>query len=203
MGIIYRYTNPNNGKVYIGQTIHPEQRKRNHIHEALVKGSDFYFHRAIRKHGFDTFIYEVLEEADDTLLADRELHHIQQHNSVWPNGYNQRASKHDMGPEIRKKISETKKRKWIESSEEEKQAHRDRVKATSRRGHSQTETQKRRASEANRKKWIVTYRNGNQVKTDNLLEFCRVNGIKKANLYNTYMGQIQYHKDMKLSQDLT
>lgn len=55
-GIIYKYTNKINGKVYIGQTINERRRKREH---RLAKQS-CPFHSAIRKYGFDNFQYTVL-----------------------------------------------------------------------------------------------------------------------------------------------
>lgn len=59
-GIIYKYTNKINGHIYIGQTTRPAQRKSQHKNS---KAND-YFHRAIRKYGFDNFKYEVLYEFD-------------------------------------------------------------------------------------------------------------------------------------------
>lgn len=55
-GIIYRYTNKINGKVYIGQTVNENRRKREHC---LAK-DDCPFHNAIRKYGFKNFQYKVL-----------------------------------------------------------------------------------------------------------------------------------------------
>lgn len=59
-GIIYKYTNKINGKVYIGQTINPKIRKSQHKNSK----ADDYFHRAIRKYGWEAFDYEVLYEFD-------------------------------------------------------------------------------------------------------------------------------------------
>lgn len=54
-GVIYKYTSPS-GKVYIGQTIKEEVRKQQH--KACY--DDTYFHRAIKKYGYENFTYEVL-----------------------------------------------------------------------------------------------------------------------------------------------
>lgn len=118
MGIIYCYTNIKTGKKYIGQTIHPEQRKRSHLHEAIKKDSQYYFHRSIRKHGWDAFTYEVLEETDK--LSERETHHIKELNTLWPNGYNQLESHIGMPEDIRKKISDTKKKQYAAMTSEER-----------------------------------------------------------------------------------
>lgn len=58
-GIIYKYSNNFNNKVYIGQTIHEVDRKRQH---KLSVFKETHFSRAIRKYGFDNFTYTVLFE---------------------------------------------------------------------------------------------------------------------------------------------
>lgn len=70
MGVIYKVTNLINKKVYIGQTIDLEQRKRNHKSESYNQKSSGYkyaFHSAIRKYGWDNFTWEILEETTDDL----------------------------------------------------------------------------------------------------------------------------------------
>jgi group I intron endonuclease len=118
MGIIYSYTNKNTGKKYIGQTINPEQRKRNHLHEAIVKESEYYFHRSIRKHGIDAFDYEVLEENDEN-LNERENYYINMYNTLWPNGYNQCPAK-SLDKTAIDKMKHTKKAQFAAMSEEER-----------------------------------------------------------------------------------
>jgi group I intron endonuclease len=120
-GIIYCYTNTVTGKKYIGQTIHPEHRKRSHLHEAMTRNSNYYFHRSIRKHGWNMFVYEVLEEVDRELLNVRELHHIQTLNTLWPDGYNQSLANALNETSIRK-MSETKKQRFAEMTEEERKS---------------------------------------------------------------------------------
>jgi group I intron endonuclease len=57
---IYKFTNENNGKVYIGKTIHsPEKRKLQHFKDAKI-GAYTLLHRAIRKHGQSVFSFEVI-----------------------------------------------------------------------------------------------------------------------------------------------
>lgn len=55
-GIIYKYRNKIDNKVYIGQTI--DEAKRMYCHK-LCKGMN-HFHNAIRKYGWDAFEYKVL-----------------------------------------------------------------------------------------------------------------------------------------------
>jgi group I intron endonuclease len=118
MGIIYCYTNKVTGKKYIGQTIHPEQRKRNHLHEAMERDSDYYFHRSIRKHGWDNFDYEVLEENVEN-LNERENHYIGMYDTLWPNGYNQCPAA-ALDKTAIEKMKETKRKQFAAMTEEER-----------------------------------------------------------------------------------
>ena len=53
---IYKITNIQNNKVYIGQTIRPiEQRFNRHINDALNNVLDTHFARAIRYYGKENF----------------------------------------------------------------------------------------------------------------------------------------------------
>ena len=93
---IYKFTNKINGKIYIGQTNNPEQRKRGHKSTAYNKKAHDYtnaFHNAIRKYGWDNFDFEILEEINDSFgreyLNQREKFFISYYNSlVGRNGYN-------------------------------------------------------------------------------------------------------------------
>lgn len=121
-GIIYCWTNKKNGKKYVGQTIRPTQRIKNHLHEALVKGSDFYFHRALRKYGSDGFEYEILEESvNRKSLNDRENHYINEFGTIWPGGYNQCTAGCISKTSV-EKMSATKKKQYAAMSSEERKS---------------------------------------------------------------------------------
>ena len=62
---IYKITNIQNNKIYIGQTIRPVQERINrHFNDALNNIIDTHFARAIRKWGKDNFIYEIIDTAE-------------------------------------------------------------------------------------------------------------------------------------------
>ena len=87
---IYKITNIQNNKVYIGQTIRPiEQRFHRHLNDALNNILDTHLARAIRKYGKDSFI---IEEIDNTQTQDelnqKEQYWIRYYNSV-KDGYNE------------------------------------------------------------------------------------------------------------------
>lgn len=73
---IYKITNIQNNKIYIGQTIRPvEQRFHRHINDALNNILDTHFARAIRKYGKESFIIETI----DTAKSQKELNHKEQY----------------------------------------------------------------------------------------------------------------------------
>lgn len=87
---IYKITNIQNNKVYIGQTIRPIQdRFHRHINDALNNILDTHFARAIRKYEKDNFIIEQIDQAQtQDELNKKEQYWIQYYNSV-QNGYNE------------------------------------------------------------------------------------------------------------------
>lgn len=103
-GIIYKYTNKLTGECYIGQTIHPESRKYNHLLDAL-KHSTKKFSNAILNYGAMNFTYEVLERCPRADLSDRENFWMQHFDSI-ANGYNMipaHPSKPQQPPKVRTK----------------------------------------------------------------------------------------------------
>lgn len=82
MGYIYKITNTENGKIYIGQTRKSVQKRWTH-HVTCAKNTsnkdyNIPFHNAIRKYGRDAFRVDTIEECDNSLLNDREIHWIAQ-----------------------------------------------------------------------------------------------------------------------------
>lgn len=87
MAVIYKITNKENNKVYIGQTIQkPELRWYHHLEEASL-GSNLKFHRALRKYGKDSFNWEIIETVEPEKLNEREKYWISFYDS-YKNGYN-------------------------------------------------------------------------------------------------------------------
>lgn len=92
IGIIYKFTSPS-GKCYIGQTT--KERARMNQHKVSSKRSNCAFYRAIRKYGFNSFIYEILYKTKESnsvqaikrVLDCLEKAYIKYFNS-FKNGYN-------------------------------------------------------------------------------------------------------------------
>ena len=87
---IYKITNIQNNKVYIGQTIRPiKDRFNRHINDALNNIIDTHFARAIRKYGKENFQIETIDMAQNqNELNEKERYWIQYYNSV-KEGYNE------------------------------------------------------------------------------------------------------------------
>ena len=88
VGIIYCARNEVNLKSYIGQTVQSlEARKIQHFSQARI-GSDCHFHKSIRKHGEDAFVWYVLESGIPfSNLGNREVFWIATLNTFL-HGYN-------------------------------------------------------------------------------------------------------------------
>ena len=87
---IYKITNIQNNKVYIGQTIRPIQDRFNrHINDAINNIIDTHFAKAIRKYGKENFIIEEIDTATtQEELTEKEKYWIQYYNAV-NEGYNE------------------------------------------------------------------------------------------------------------------
>jgi hypothetical protein len=85
MFTIYKITNIQNGKIYIGQTSKTiKERLRMHIQSALTFGLNTHFSRAIRIYGSESFIIEpILENVGTKNEAnEKEIYYIKLYNST-------------------------------------------------------------------------------------------------------------------------
>lgn len=87
MHYIYKVTNKQNGKIYIGQTNNLERRKKQHLYDNRTNHQAFK--RAINKYGIDCFKWEIIDEClDKCEINEKEKYYINYYNSKIPNGYN-------------------------------------------------------------------------------------------------------------------
>lgn len=95
-GYIYKVTNKINLHMYIGQTLRTiEDRWKEHVKDAKGQVDEYYFHRAIRKYGKDSFLVEQIELLTDNTVDElkkqlnkREKYYIHLFNTYNPCGYN-------------------------------------------------------------------------------------------------------------------
>lgn len=90
-GVVYKYTNNINGKIYVGITTRDiETRHKEHLNSL---NRDFVFYRAIKRYGSDNFKFEVIDRENNfEKLLEKERYYIQKYNSYVnnenSNGYN-------------------------------------------------------------------------------------------------------------------
>lgn len=82
---LYRITNTVSGKQYIGVTIDPDRRWRQH---RTKNTSSSALKCAIDSYGSDVFNFELLFYGEDRYVDTLEVEFIKDYNTVVPNGYN-------------------------------------------------------------------------------------------------------------------
>lgn len=113
MRVVYKATNKNNGKAYIGFDSDWPSRIKEHKLKAL-RDDRQYFHNAINKHGFESFEWTVLME--DATYED-EIRLIEEHGT-YETGYNltkggEGKLGYKVSDETRKKMSESAKNRQM------------------------------------------------------------------------------------------
>jgi group I intron endonuclease len=90
MGYIYKITNTETKKCYIGETIEttPEKRWNGHIQTLKRNAGCPALKDAMKKYGVDKFKFEVLIICFDEDVDKYEREYIKKYNSIVPNGYN-------------------------------------------------------------------------------------------------------------------
>lgn len=91
MGIIYKVTNKENGKIYVGQTVRSlKDRIQRHYKDGKSNSkTTTYFDRAMAKYGIEAFEIEVVEECPQSELDEKEKHYIKFfHSFQKEGGYN-------------------------------------------------------------------------------------------------------------------
>lgn len=151
--IVYHAYHKDFPAFYIGKTIHSlEHRKNQHKNEANRNRSKSHFYKAIRKYGFDSFEWKVLEQCD-TLdkLNEAEIRWIKLVRECGHKLYNITAGgiggdcggsefwkKNSPSPEMREKISSSLKKYFKENEHP--------MKGKPRNGHPHTEESKLKIS---------------------------------------------------------
>lgn len=100
---IYKITNLNNSKFYIGKSKHIERRWEQHFEKGYGARHLKEFQNDIDVYGKEGFSFEVLEECSQTSLNELEKHYI---SKLKPQ-YNKVYDGHIVSPETRAKISKS------------------------------------------------------------------------------------------------
>lgn len=84
---IYKVTNLVNGKIYIGQSVDPIRRIKQHIDVRSKQG--YLLNYAVKKYGVENFLFEVIRsEIPIEQINEIEIQCIREHNCKRPYGYN-------------------------------------------------------------------------------------------------------------------
>lgn len=88
---IYKITNTENGKCYIGQSININDRITKHKNKYKNKKDHSFkslLYQDLRSYGIEEFKFEIIEECKKNQLDEREIYWINYFNSFF-NGYNE------------------------------------------------------------------------------------------------------------------
>lgn len=79
---IYKFTNKDNGMIYIGATSRPKKRYNEHFYYK----NNVYFSNVAHQLGEDKFDFEIIGWYEN--WEEKEKYYIDYYNSLFPNGYN-------------------------------------------------------------------------------------------------------------------
>jgi group I intron endonuclease len=90
MGFIYKITNINNNKLYIGQTSkdNPDKRWKEHKYSFKFGNGCPILQNAVNKEGIENFKFEIIIICFNEDLCKYEKEYIKKYKSLTPNGYN-------------------------------------------------------------------------------------------------------------------
>lgn len=202
MGIIYQAENLINEKKYIGQTrSFLDHRKAQHRNK--MNKYDSYFFRALKKHGWESFEWSILEE-DIHLenLNEREVYWIQKLDTFnRKNGYNSTSGgdqKKEVSLETREKISIARSGKKLskEHCRNISLAHKGKDMTLLTEAARIANTGRKRSKDCiakiiNTKScfWEVTNPEGLTFKISNLKKFCKRNNLNHKNMSAVASGK--------------
>lgn len=123
--IIYKVTSPSN-KIYIGITTKSlDIRKKEHL-KSSRHWKQITLYKAFNKYGFENFIWEVIDTAEDlNQLREKEKFYIQKYDS-FNNGYNSTLGGdgifgYKQTEKTKKDLSAKSKTQWNNMSDKDKQ----------------------------------------------------------------------------------
>jgi predicted GIY-YIG superfamily endonuclease len=109
---VYKITNTKNNKIYVGSSIDVESRRYKHFWMLKKDQHDNkYLQNSFKKHGIDSFVFEVIEFCDFTELISKENYYINTYSSNNINyGYNlalvNEFRRNTFNDQVKRKISD-------------------------------------------------------------------------------------------------
>lgn len=212
---IYKIINKTNGKYYVGSSLIPSRRWKQHKYELNknVHAND-YLQRSWNKYSQDNFVFIIVETLSPTVSDDKLLEHEQKWLDIAREDYKNRKcynltfvannpnmllsdySKAKRSASLKKVIKTNEwKKKISESHIGIRPTIATRIKMSeSRRGKRQTEKQKFMAAESRKKDWVLFNPNGDVVHIHDLKSFCKENNLHSGNMYWVASGKRRQYK---------
>lgn len=179
----------------------------------------YYFHNALRKYGFDSFVWKILCYCNsEEGLRITERFFVDYYNS-YKNGYNLTfgGDGNSITPEIREKIRQSKINKnnpmygkrgkdcpnfGLIRSEETRKKITNSLKGhiAWNRGLRQSEKHRKGNSEGHKKQYIIITPNGDEIKIKGIVDFCKAFKtihLAPSHLVNVAKGKFKQHKGYK------
>lgn len=187
-GIIYIATSKTTGKSYIGQSTKKlTDRQYKHKYDAFVVRSNWYFHQALRKYGWEDFNWSILAENINTdKLNTLEIYFIKKLDT-FENGYNSTTGgqqRSNVSPSVIEKL---------------KLANVGKNNPMYGRSHSEYSKNKMKIKGKRHRvfKWKITDPDNNVIIITNLKEYCRNNGLHNGCMTAVSKNIRKHHKNYK------
>lgn len=204
---IYKITNLINGKLYIGQTTVPvEKRWKRHCWASEYK-KNMPIVLAIAKYGKENFSIETLHTCSNQSDLDaQEMHYAKLYDTFCPNGYNLRAGNGpgSMSEEMKRKISLANKGRVVSDETRRRLSE-------SHKGYKVKESTKKKLSQLNKgkvppdqvrqaciqhnqKSYVVTFPDGTVSNIVNMRRFCLDHDLSPSKMCLVSQGKRRQHK---------
>ena len=191
MPVVYCYHCITTGKKYVGVTDNEIRRKSQHKNNIKVdRYPDLAFYRAVKKYGWDSFIYGVIEHCPVSELNDKEVYWIETLNTL-KNGYNMTIGgmRCTLTEEHKRKIGLAHKGKTISKEQREMISKRHK-------GKKLTEEHKERVSRGMERTYEITYASGEVELVIGMKRFCKERGYTPKGMWDVMSGKQRRHKDI-------
>ena len=210
MGIysIYKSTNLITGKKYIGFTVSFFKRKNQHKYESFNKkcsGYNSYFHKAIRKYGWNNFNWEIIYQSKDVDYCKKimENYFITEYDT-YNNGYNETLGgegslgfRHTEQHKENLNIKYTGKNNPMYGKSYIRDENHKKYMSNLLSGIKKPKEQIEKRVAAVSKNWILIDKEGNKFEIKNLKEFCRSNNLNPSAMGKVANKKQTNHKGWK------
>lgn len=198
-GVIYCFHCIPTGKKYIGQTVQEKQRKRQH--KNLCKnGVDNKFYRAVRKYGWDNFIYGIIEEYEVKVLNEQETFYIDKYDT-YHNGYNSTLGGEGVrgfivSNDTKEKISNSLKGKNHPMFGKQQIEELKKIWSEIKKGKNNPMYGKVGKNSPSSKQYKITFENGDEIIICGLTQWAKENKYNRSHMFELCKEKCKRHKDI-------